>query len=78
MDTRERHIKENEGHKHDDVNADLIADSLKVEGKNMKRSDTKRINKLWLWLGVLVLVLLILWWCGIFDILFGVTGGTNG
>lgn len=77
MDTKERHIKENERH-HDDVNSDLIADSLKVEGKEMKRRDTKRINKLWLWLGVLILILLILWWCGIFDILFGVTGGTNG
>ena len=77
MDTKERHIKENERH-HDDVNADLIADSLKAEGKEMKRRDTKRINKLWLWLGVLILILLILWWCGIFDILFGVTGGTNG
>ena len=79
MDTKERHIKENEPHRHDDdIHSDMIADSLKANGKDMKRKDTKKINKLWLWLGVLVLIFLILWWCGIFDILFGVTGGTNG
>lgn len=62
MDTRERHIKENEGHHHDDVNSDVIADGIKAHGKNVKRNDTKRINKLWLWLGVLVLVAILLWW----------------
>ena len=78
MDTRERHIRENEAHHHNDVNSDLIADSLKANGKNMKRSDTKRINKLWLWLGVLVLILILLYWlfvlCGFWDL----TGGANG
>ena len=78
MNTKERHIRENEGHRHDeDVNSDMIADSLRADSKIRNRKDSKRVNKLWLWLGVLVLILLILWWCGIFDVLFGVTGGAN-
>ena len=78
MDTKERHIKENEGHRHDDVNSDLIADSLKANGKNQKRESTKRVNKLWLWLGVLVLVLILLWWLFIYVDIFGITGNPNG
>ena len=78
MDTKERHIRENEPHRHDDVNADLIADSLKANGKNEKRNSTKRINKLWLWLGVLVLILILPYWlfvlCGFWDL----GGGANG
>lgn len=62
MDERERHIRENEGHRHDDVNSDVIADGLRAHGKNEKRNGTKRVNKLWLWLGVLVLVAILLWW----------------
>ena len=62
MDERERHIRENEAHRHDDVHSDMIADSLKANGKNNKRESTKRINKLWLWLGVLILVAILLWW----------------
>ena len=50
------------GKHHDDVNSDLIADSLRANGKNEKRHSTKNINKLWLWLGVLVLVAILLWW----------------
>ena len=78
MDTKERHIRENEGHRKDDVRSDLIADSLKANGKNKQRRDTKRINKLWLWLGVLVLIIILLYWvfviCGIWDL----SGGANG
>lgn len=78
MNEKERHIKENEAHRHDDATSDVIADSLRAEGKNEKRRSTKRINKLWLWLGVLVLIIILLYWlfvlCGIFDL----GGGANG
>ncbi|MCH5213975.1 MAG: hypothetical protein J1E97_02180 [Muribaculaceae bacterium] len=77
MNEKERHIKENEAHRHDDATSDVIADSLRAEGKNEKRRSTKRINKLWLWLGVLVLIIILLYWlfvlCGIFDL----GGGAN-
>lgn len=62
MNERERHIKENEAHRHDDVTSDVVADSLRAEGKDVKRNSTKRINKLWLWLGVLILVAILIWW----------------
>ena len=76
MDTRERHIKENEGH-HNDVNSDLIADSLKANGKNRKRESTNNINKLWLWLGVLILVAILIWWLFTYVIALDAAGGEN-
>ena len=77
MDERERHIRENERHRDDDVRSDLIADSLKAEGKNHKRNSTKRINKLWLWLGVLILVAILIWWLFTYVIAFDVAGDEN-
>lgn len=66
MDSKERH-------EHEAVNSDLIADSLRADGKNRKRESTRRTNKLWLWLGVLVLVAILLYW--IFSI--GIIGSLN-
>lgn len=77
MDTRERHIRENEEHKHEDVNSDVIADGLRANGKNQKRESTKRVNKLWLWLGVLVLVAILIWWLFTYVIAFDVAGDEN-
>ena len=78
MDTREKHVRENEPHRHnDDVNSDLIADSLKANGKNRKRENTSRINKLWLWLGVLILVAILIWWLFTYVIAFDVQGDEN-
>lgn len=56
MDTKERHIRENEG------NADMIADSLPANGKNRKRKNTKKINNLWMWFGILILIAILLYW----------------
>ena len=78
MDTRERHIKENEAHHHDDVTSDVIADGLRANGKNAKRNDTRRINKLWLWLGVLVLIVILVWWLFSYVIAFDAAGDENG
>ncbi len=61
MDTRERHIKENE-RREEAPNADLLADSLPANGKERKRKDTVKINKLWPWFGVIVLILILLFW----------------
>ena len=80
MNTKEKHIRENESRAKNEVrlehekneapNADMIADSLKANGKKMKRRDTFKTNKLWLWLGVIVLIFILLYW------LFGI--GTLG
>lgn len=86
MDTKEKHIRENESsakreareHRDEAVNADLIADSLPAKGRNAKRNHTAGINRLWLWFGVLILVFLLLWWLysvGIFESLLGYFNG---
>lgn len=70
MDTKERHIRENEGRerreeelRRDEApNADLIAESLPARGKERKRRNTVKINRLWLWFGVIVLVFILLFW----------------
>ena len=56
MDSKEKHVRENES-----VDSDLIADSLKAEGKNRRRENTRKTNRLWLWLGVLILIALLLY-----------------
>lgn len=55
MDSKER--KE----RNEEVNADLIADSMKAEGKNRRRENTRKVNRLWLWLGVLILIAILLY-----------------
>ena len=63
-----------------DVNADQIARSMKAEQKEKQRENTRRMNRLWLWLGVLVLVAILLWWIfsiGFFEDTTGVTNFGN-
>lgn len=60
------------------VNADMIANSMKAEGRLRHRENTRKINRLWLWLGVLVLIAILLYWLfsiGIFKVLSGVSNG---
>ena len=73
MDSKERNYRENEP-----VNADMIANSMKAEGRERHRENTRKINRLWLWLGVLVLIAILLYWLfsiGIFESISGVTNG---
>lgn len=76
MDRNEKHLKENESPRKE--NADLIADSLRAEAKNRKRNSTRRVNRLWLWFGILILIFILLFWLfsiGIFGDLSGVFNG---
>lgn len=68
MERDDRHKHEN----HDD-NADLIAKSMKAEQKAKERESTRRLNKLWIWLGVLFLVAILIW----FIFFLGFTGEEN-
>lgn len=77
MNTKERHIKENEAH-HDDVNSDVIANGLRAESKKKDRKDSIRVNKLWLWLGVLVLIAILIWWLFTYVLEVDLFGGFNG
>lgn len=69
----------NRKHEHDNHadNADLIAKSMKAEGKERQRENTRKINKLWLWLGILVLVAILLWWIFSIGFVEDATGVTN-
>ena len=74
MERDKRHKQED----HD--NADLIARSMEAEQKDRQREKTRRMNKLWIWLGVLFLVAILLWWIfsiGFFEDTTGVTNFGN-
>ena len=73
MDSKEKHVREIES-----VDSDLIADSLKAEGKNRRRENTRKTNRLWLWLGVLILIALLLYWIFSIGIIGDATGSFNG
>ena len=42
-------------------NADMIARSLEAEQKGKQREHTRRMNRLWIWLGVMILVAILIW-----------------
>lgn len=89
MDTKERHIRENESkerreerlaaEKHKELdNSDLIADGLKANGKKRKNNSTIRTNKLWLWFGILILIIILFWWLCTIGMFGDLTGAFNG
>lgn len=47
--------------KHSTDNADQIARSMLAEERDKKRETTRRMNKLWIWLGVLILIAILIW-----------------
>lgn len=73
MDSKEKHIKENES-----VNADMIANSMKAEARKRHRESTRKINRLWLWLGVLVLIAILLYWLFSIGIMESLASVFNG
>lgn len=80
MDTKEKHVRENDPHDkhHNEVNADLISESLPAEERNKARHHTATNNRLWIWLGVIILIFILLYWLfsiGIFEDLIGYFNG---
>lgn len=73
MDSKEKQIKEKET-----LDAEIAANSLRANGKNQHRENTRKINRLWLWLGVLVLVAILLYWIFSIGLLESLTGVSNG
>ena len=69
MDSKEKNIKDNEA-----VNADMIANSLKAQGRERHRENTRKINRLWLWLGVLILIAILLYWLFSMGLMEGIAG----
>ena len=87
MDKKERHIRENEARERREADLDRergyqtpeeISNNLRANGKNRKRNNTARINRLWLWLGVICLILILIWWLFSMGILEDSLGIFNG
>lgn len=74
MDTKERHVREDRKYE----TPDQIAGSMPAEGKSRKRNSTVRTNRLWLWLGVIILIFILVYWLfaiGTFEDLIGYFNG---
>lgn len=54
MDSKEKN-------QNDQVTADQIANSLRVDAKKRSQENISKNNRLWLWLGILVLVAILLY-----------------
>lgn len=54
------------------------AEELRADGKNQHNHSTRRINRLWLWLGVLILIFILVWWLWTIGMAEDETGVTNG
>lgn len=81
MDTKERNEEKLRKERELAADRDIAREDgnmLKADGKIKHNGSTKRVNKLWLWFGVLILVFILLWWLwsiGTFEDLIGVTNG---
>lgn len=64
-------------HEHDN-RPDVEANGLRADGKKNENKSTKKMNRIWLWLGVLILCFILLWWIfgiGTAEDLSGVVNG---
>lgn len=85
MDTKEKHIRENESNVRREERearegylAPEQAEGLTARGKVRKNRNTGKVNRIWLWFGVLILIFILLWWLfsiGTFDALLGTANG---
>ncbi len=85
MNTNEKHIRDNKSEINRESlnaantdNADMIANSLKANSRNRKRNSMEKTNRLWIWFGVLVLIIILLYWLfsiGLFEDLSGIVNG---
>lgn len=79
MHTKIKVMEKNDKPTKDEIreNRELVsheANQLRADGKKRHNESTRKINKLWLWLGVIILIFILLWWLwsiGIFNDLSG-------
>lgn len=71
MDNRERHIRENESQ-------NQTANELRANAKNRKNSNILKNNRLWLWLGVIILIFILFWWIFGIGTAEDIVGTANG
>lgn len=84
MDTKERHIRENESNAKREIREaregyeTQIGEGLKAEGKIRKNVGKSKSNRLWLWLGILILIFILVWWLFSIGTFSDILGTTNG
>ncbi|MCM1377803.1 MAG: hypothetical protein NC097_00735 [Clostridium sp.] len=85
MDTKERHIKENESEakrnleeRKETIIPDATREELRAEGRSAQREGKSRSSRLWIWLGVIVLVFILIYWLFTLGVIEDVIGITNG
>jgi hypothetical protein len=84
MDTKEKHIRENnerlERKIHDEQYGavDQNAESLKAQGRIRKENGVRRTNRLWIWLGVIILIFILIWWLFSIGTFSDIVGTANG
>lgn len=70
--------KENLHREEEAANGDMVANSLRAHGRKKSNDRTRNVNKLWLWLGVLLLVAILLYWLFSIGIMESMSGYFNG
>lgn len=84
MDTKERHIRENESNEKREIREaregymDQEAQGLKAQGKMRRENGVRKSNRLWLWLGILVLIFILVWWLFSIGTFSDIIGTSNG
>lgn len=83
MNTKEKHIRENENRekreeRENELNVDLIEKSPEAKGRERRNETTRKNNRLWLWLSVIILVAILLWWLFSEGMLMDLIGASNG
>ena len=81
MDKNEKHVRENDPHnRHHSNNAvsEEITESLPATERNDRRHHTATTNRLWIWLGVIILIFILLYWLFSIGIFEDLTGYFNG
>lgn len=85
MDTKERHIRENESEakrkleeRKETIIPDATQEELHAAGRNVQREGKGRSSRLWIWLGVIVLVFILIYWLFTLGVIEDIIGITNG
>lgn len=84
MDTKEKHVRENESNLKREAREaregyeNPEAMGLRASGKVRKNNGIAKSNRLWLWLGILILIFILVWWLFSIGTFSDIIGTTNG
>ena len=82
MDEKDKDLRraerEAERERQEGVNDDLIENKLKEDEKERFDNGTRKVNRLWIWFGILILIVILLYWLFSIGMFEDITGVTNG